>query len=114
MGFLTVLAVIGLFLLLALAGIIVYCGRWRYPGPKRTPLGKYSVFSKLKMPIHISHRGGSESFPANTMLAYKGAVYDHGTSGIEIDLHLSADGHIVLMHDRYEAFISTLSFLVCD
>jgi glycerophosphoryl diester phosphodiesterase len=107
MGFLTFVGVALLLVLLVVAGIVVYCGRWRYPGPRRKPTGKYPVFSKFKMPLHISHRGGSESFPANTMVAYRGAVYQYGTSGIEIDLHLSADGEVVLMHDRFVIFLSS-------
>jgi len=51
------------------------------------------------MPI-IAHRGGSWIGPANTMHTYRMAVNQIKVDVIEIDLHLSRDNHIVLMHDR--------------
>lgn len=49
--------------------------------------------------IHVSHRGGSWSGPANSLLTYRKAVDSFKTQALEIDLHLTADGHVVLMHD---------------
>jgi glycerophosphoryl diester phosphodiesterase len=49
--------------------------------------------------VHVSHRGGSWIGPANSMLTYRKAVHTFKTQVLEIDLHLSADGQVVLMHD---------------
>ncbi len=51
----------------------------------------------------VAHRGYSRQFPENTLPAFQ-AVVDHplngGTvSGIELDIHLTADDHIPVMHE---------------
>ena len=45
-----------------------------------------------------AHRGNVALCPENTMPAYKSA-YDIGADMIELDLHMSKDGEIVLIHD---------------
>lgn len=49
------------------------------------------------LPQTIAHRGYKASFPENTMGAFKGAA-EVGAHAIETDLHLSADGVVVLSH----------------
>lgn len=46
-----------------------------------------------------AHRGASVEYPENTLAAFRRAV-DLGVDGIELDVHLSADGHLVVMHDE--------------
>ncbi|MEC4805064.1 MAG: glycerophosphodiester phosphodiesterase family protein [Jaaginema sp. PMC 1079.18] len=46
----------------------------------------------------IAHRGFSAIAPENTLSAFLAAV-EQGANAIECDLQLSADGHLVLMHD---------------
>ena len=46
----------------------------------------------------FAHRGFSGNYPENTMLAYEKAV-EAGCDGIEMDIHLSRDGQVVIMHD---------------
>jgi len=46
----------------------------------------------------IAHRGASAVAPANTMPAFERAV-ELGADGIEFDVHLSADGVPVVIHD---------------
>ena len=46
----------------------------------------------------IAHRGFSSKAPENTMAALKKA-FDSGISHIEIDVQLSKDGEVVLLHD---------------
>ncbi|HOM58141.1 MAG TPA: glycerophosphodiester phosphodiesterase family protein [Candidatus Latescibacteria bacterium] len=46
----------------------------------------------------VAHRGFSGRYPENTMAAFKAAVA-LGVDVIEIDVHLSRDGHVVIMHD---------------
>ena len=47
----------------------------------------------------IAHRGFSEGYPENTLLAFQKAI-DAGADGIETDLRLSKNGRIVLFHDK--------------
>ena len=46
----------------------------------------------------IAHRGASHDAPENTLAAMQ-LAWDQGADAIEIDLHLSQDGQIVVMHD---------------
>jgi glycerophosphoryl diester phosphodiesterase len=48
--------------------------------------------------IH-AHRGASYFAPENTMSAFKKAL-DEKADLIELDIHQSADGHLVVMHDE--------------
>jgi len=45
-----------------------------------------------------AHRGSSGHFAEHTRAAYLQALAD-GADGVECDLHLTADGHLVLLHD---------------
>ncbi len=47
----------------------------------------------------LSHRGASAYAPENTIVAFKKAI-EMNTDGIELDVHLSKDGHIIVMHDE--------------
>ena len=46
-----------------------------------------------------AHRGFSSVYPENTMLAFQKAV-DAKVNGIELDIHLSKDGHVMIQHDE--------------
>lgn len=48
---------------------------------------------------HISHRGGCGERIENTMEAFTHAV-EQGTQMLEIDCHLTKDGHVVVSHDE--------------
>ena len=47
----------------------------------------------------IAHRGWSGKYPENTMLAFRKAV-DIKSDGIELDVHLSKDGEVMIIHDE--------------
>ena len=49
--------------------------------------------------LNFGHRGFSGQFPENTLLAFQKAV-DAGCDGIELDVHLSRDGEVVIIHDE--------------
>jgi glycerophosphoryl diester phosphodiesterase len=54
--------------------------------------------SKTKA-LQIAHRGGAGLWPENTMDAFMHAI-DNGADGIELDIHLSRDGVLVVHHDE--------------
>ncbi|MBZ4044701.1 glycerophosphodiester phosphodiesterase [Flavobacterium hibisci] len=49
--------------------------------------------------LKIAHRGAKAYEPENTLQAFQKAL-DLNSDGIELDVHLSADGHIIVMHDE--------------
>ena len=48
--------------------------------------------------MSIAHRGAKGYFPENTISAFEKA-FELGCDGIELDVHLSADGEIIVIHD---------------
>ena len=48
--------------------------------------------------LNIAHQGGEIEAPSDTMFAFKTAV-DKGSDVIELDVHATADGQIVALHD---------------
>ena len=50
--------------------------------------------------LNLGHRGFSGAYPENTMLAFEKACQVEGCDGIETDVHLTADGELVLIHDE--------------
>ena len=47
----------------------------------------------------FGHRGYSDQYPENTMLAFEKAI-GNGFDGIETDVHKTKDGVLVLCHDE--------------
>jgi glycerophosphoryl diester phosphodiesterase len=50
------------------------------------------------MTIVVAHRGASASAPENTMEAFRRAA-ETGVDAIELDVHLTADGQLAVIHD---------------
>ena len=50
-------------------------------------------------PQVVAHRGYSHDKPEHTLAAYVAAL-DAGAEGLECDVRLTADGHLVCVHDR--------------
>lgn len=50
-------------------------------------------------PLVMAHQGGERLWPSNTMLAYENAVA-LGVDVLEMDVHATADGALVLIHDE--------------
>lgn len=50
-------------------------------------------------PSVVAHRGASDSSPEHTLAAYRKAI-EAGADGLECDVRLTADGHLVCVHDR--------------
>lgn len=53
----------------------------------------------LNYPLVIAHQGGDGIWPGESMLAFQNAV-DLGVDVLEMDLHITSDGALVLMHDE--------------
>lgn len=47
----------------------------------------------------FAHRGFCSKYPENTLLAFEKAI-EEGVDGLENDVQLTKDGHIVIMHDE--------------
>jgi len=65
--------------------------------------------------LKIAHRGAKGYEPENTLKAFQKAL-DLNADGIELDVHLSIDGHIIVIHDETidrttngKGFVNTLS-----
>jgi glycerophosphoryl diester phosphodiesterase len=50
-------------------------------------------------PYVVAHRGASSTRPEHTLAAYDVAL-KHGADGVECDVRLTRDGHLVCVHDR--------------
>lgn len=50
-------------------------------------------------PLLIAHRGGAGLAPENTIVAFRQAVDEWAADMIELDVHATADGHCVVIHD---------------
>ena len=50
-------------------------------------------------PLVFAHRGASADLPEHTLAAYLRAL-DEGADGLECDVRLTRDGHLVCVHDR--------------
>jgi glycerophosphoryl diester phosphodiesterase len=56
------------------------------------------LLAQLPYPAIIAHRGASRYAPENTLKAFALAV-EQKADGIELDVRLSSDGHLVVFHD---------------
>ena len=52
-----------------------------------------------RTPLIIAHRGSSKDLPEHTLKAYQRAI-DEGADVLECDVRLTADSHLVCVHDR--------------
>ncbi len=53
----------------------------------------------MNRPLIIAHRGASFYAPENTLISYEKAV-EMEADAIEIDVHRSKDGHLIVCHDE--------------
>ena len=49
--------------------------------------------------ILAAHRGDKKRYPENTLPAFEAALR-FGVDMIETDVHMTRDGHLIIMHDR--------------
>ena len=55
--------------------------------------------NKEARPLVFAHRGGGGLFPENTIEAFEYSV-DLGVDVLELDIHSTSDGKLVVLHDR--------------
>lgn len=67
------------------------------PEPPPGRRGEHPFF-RADRPLVVAHRGGAALAPENTLAAFDPAVA-MGVDGLELDLHRSRDGHLVVCHD---------------
>jgi glycerophosphoryl diester phosphodiesterase len=53
---------------------------------------------KSDWPVTFAHRGASCKAPENTLEAFRAAI-EAGAAGLELDVHMTRDGRIVVVHD---------------
>lgn len=58
-----------------------------------------AYYRGIDRPLVIAHQGGDGIWPGDTMYAFEKAV-EIGADVLEMDAHITEDGHIVLMHDE--------------
>ncbi len=85
----------GLAALVALVFSWFLLERWASAGA--VPLPAHPFFSKAG-PWVIAHRGGAALRPENTLVAFEHA-WSLGVDVLELDLHRSRDGALVVIHD---------------
>jgi glycerophosphoryl diester phosphodiesterase len=56
------------------------------------------MFEQFPLPILLAHRGDKNYAPENTLPAFEQAI-QKGADGVELDAKLTADGHVVVIHD---------------
>src|SRR4051812_47334504 len=69
-----------------------------YPSPDYTTSPLRHPFFDRRRPQLLAHRGGSALAPENTIAAFDNGLA-HGADGLELDVHLSRDGVVVVHHD---------------
>ena len=85
----TILIVLGI-LLLSLILIMIFS----------KPADQHPYYADdLNYPLVIAHQGGNDLWPGNTLFAMQQAA-DLGVDVLEMDLHITKDGVLVLIHDE--------------
>lgn len=58
----------------------------------------FAMLTSFTKPVIFAHRGASAYAPENTLAAFELAC-SQGADAIELDAKLSADGHVIVIHD---------------
>ncbi len=77
-----------------------------------------AIFSSLMIsmtakPLIVAHRGASFDAPENTLPAFE-LAWKQGADAIEGDFRLTADGHIVCVHDKDTDKYTTTNLVVAE
>lgn len=66
-----------------------------------------------QQPIVIGHRGAAGEAPENTLRSFA-LAFEQGAEGIELDVHITKDGEIVVCHDTTLDRTTNGSGLICE
>jgi glycerophosphoryl diester phosphodiesterase len=69
-------------------------------------LSRVPFFPGIARPLLFAHRGISSIAPENTMASFK-LARERGIPGIELDVHLTSDGKLAVIHDHSTARVTT-------
>jgi glycerophosphoryl diester phosphodiesterase len=58
------------------------------------------LFPQLQKPFIFAHQGGESLAPTNTMAAFEVAASLGAIDFLDIDVHMTGDGHLVGIHDN--------------
>ena len=76
--------------MISLSGLVCFVALILRKGNRRTVRGEW--------PVNLAYRGASALAPENTIEAFRLAA-EVGAGGLELDVHMTRDGHIVVIHD---------------
>lgn len=72
--------------------LLIACGALAAPAQAANP------WIEKRAPLNIAHQGGQDEFPSNTMYAFRKALRA-GADMLELDIGVTRDGKVVVMHD---------------
>lgn len=75
--------------------------------------GATPTYASLGATLVTAHRGSSSEAPENTIPAFEKAI-EEGADYVEMDVRLTSDGELVLMHDPSTKRTTGVDKLVCD
>lgn len=75
--------------------------------------GATPTYASLGATLITAHRGSSSEAPENTIPAFEKAI-EEGADYVEMDVRLTSDGELVLMHDPSTKRTTGVDKLVCD
>ena len=81
------------FLAVAVIGICVF-----FSGPRVFAQARWMLNTHYGLPLIMAHRGFSAAAPENTIPAFQKAV-DTGCTAAELDVQMTKDGEIIVLHD---------------
>ena len=82
--------------------LIIICGMYFFLYalgfiiPQKTT---HPILQHLSKPVTIAHQGGNKVYPDESLLAFTNAV-DMGIQVLEVDIHRTRDGVLVINHDE--------------
>jgi glycerophosphoryl diester phosphodiesterase len=83
-----------------LAGVLAVAAAWLAPGAADAVAVSPDPNPWLDRHfLNIAHQGGEDEAPSSTMFAFKSAVAARGADMLELDVQLTSDGHLVVIHD---------------
>jgi len=79
--------------------LLLICGGFMSWAAKNVEIAKFPYWTAKFSIMVIAHRGFSGAAPENTLAAFQKGI-EIGSDMIELDVHLSRDGEIVVIHDE--------------